>query len=195
VTSPTENTQFDRMDLSMFHKRQGQMLHNQVYFYTDTIIDFKHLLGKENMKLIVIDSLKYLVDQKWAEIYGYVIMPNHIHLLWNILNYTRKESVAGSFSKFTAHQFKKYLQASEVSLLQNFQSDKADRMFQFWKRDPLAIPISNEHILIDKLNYIHNNPIKDKWKLAILPEDYRFSSASFYKYGKDEFGFLTHVRG
>ena len=67
-------------------------------------------------------------------------------------------------------------------------------MFQFWKRDPLAIPISNEYILIYKLNYIHNNPIKEKCILAILPEDYRFSSAIFYKYGKDEFGFLIHFR-
>ena len=108
------------MDLSIFHKRQGQMLQNQVYFYTDTIFDFKHLLREKNMKLIVINSLKYLVDQQWAEIFGYVIMTNHIHLLRNILNHTRMESVAGSFSKFTAHQFKKYLQANDVSLLRNF---------------------------------------------------------------------------
>ena len=75
-----------------------------------------------------------------------------------------------------------------------YQSDKSDRKFQFWKRDPLAIPLSNENILIDKLDYTHNNPIKDKWKLAISPEAYKFSSADFYASGKDEFNFLTHFR-
>ena len=65
-------------------------------------------------------------------------------------------------------------------------------MFQFWKKEPLAILISNKHILIDKPNYLHNNPLKDKWQLAILLEDYRFfSSASFYKYEKDEFVFFN----
>ena len=85
------------------------MLTHQIYFYTDTIFEFKHLLADDNLKLIIINSLKYLVDNKLAEIFGYVIMPNHIHLVWNILNHERKESVAGSFSKFTAHEFKKYL--------------------------------------------------------------------------------------
>lgn len=170
------------------------MQSHQAYFYTDTIYEFKHLLANDDLKLIVINSLKYLVDNKLAEIFGYVIMPNHIHLIWNILTDDRKESVAGSFAKFTAHQFQKYLLAHNSDLLKQYSSDKTDRKFQLWKRDPLAIPLSNDYILIQKLIYIHNNPVKDNWKLAALPEEYRFSSASFYMYGKDEFGFLTDFR-
>jgi hypothetical protein len=52
------------MELNTFHKRQGQMLTHQAYFYTDTIFQFKHLLADDNLKLIIINSLKYLVDQK-----------------------------------------------------------------------------------------------------------------------------------
>jgi putative transposase len=182
------------MALHIFHKRQGQMQSYQAYFYTDTIFEFKHLLADDNLKLIVVHSLKYLTDNKLAEVFGYVIMPNHIHLLWNILNDERKESVAGSFAKFTAHQFQKYLRANNPTLLNQYSSTKTDRKFQFWKRDPLAIPLSNDDILIQKLNYIHNNPIQEKWKLAVLPEEYRFSSASFYMFDKDEFGFLTNFR-
>ena len=170
------------------------MLSHQAYFYTDTIFEFNNLLADENLKIIIINSLKYLVENNLVEIFGYVIMPNHIHLIWNILDNERKESVAGSFSKFTAHQFKKYLQAKDLTLLLQYSSNKTDRKFQFWKRDPLAIPLSNENILIEKLNYIHNNPIKEKWSLANLPEDYRFSSANFYQTGFDEFNFLTHFR-
>jgi len=188
------NKKITPLELDIFHKRQGQMLHKQAYFYTDTIYEFKHLLAGDNLKLIVINSLKYLVDKKLAEVFGYVIMPNHIHLIWNILNNERKESVAGSFSKFTAHEFKKYLQTSNPGLLKEYKSDKSDRLFQFWKRDPLAIPLSNEQILIDKLTYIHNNPVREKWKLAACPEDYRFSSAAFYTLGKDEFNFLSHFK-
>jgi REP element-mobilizing transposase RayT len=81
-------------------------------------------------------------------------MPNHIHLLWYILKQNGKESAAGSLAKFTAHRFKKYLLQTNQSHL--YKSDKDDRAFQFWKRDPLAIPISSEKIFISKLEYIHN---------------------------------------
>lgn len=94
------------------------MQSHQAYFYTDTICDFKQLLANDELKLIVINSLKYLVDNKLAEIFGYVIMPNHIHLIWNILNDERKESVAGSFAKFTAHQFQQYLRTNNAAMLQ-----------------------------------------------------------------------------
>ncbi|GBL34548.1 hypothetical protein EMGBS15_01430 [Filimonas sp.] len=105
-----------------------------------------------------------------------------------------KESPAGSFTKFTAHQFRKFLKQNNPALLERFGVSKTDRKMQFWKRDPLAVPLSSEEALIQKLDYIHNNPIRDKWKLCSLPEDYQWSSAGFYKHGIDEFGFLTHSR-
>jgi hypothetical protein len=71
-------------------------------------------------------------------------------------------------------------------------SDKDDRAFQFWKRDPLAIPISTEKIFISKLGYIHNNPVKSN--LCTYPEEYKWSSAKFYWEGTDEFNMLTHYR-
>ena len=77
-------------------------------------------------------------------------------------------------------------------LLEEFRSSKTDRSYQFWKRDPLAVAISSEDILLQKLDYIHNNPVKEKWQLADLPENYRWSSAGFYMGKVDEFGILTH---
>ena len=79
--------------------------------------------------------------------------------------------------------------------LQLYKSDKNDRQYQFWKRDPLAIPISSEQILLSKLDYIHNNPVKEKWNLCKLQEEYRWSSAAFYLNGHDEFNMLTHYKG
>jgi len=170
------------------------MAGNICYFYTDTINQFRHLLADDNLKMTVINSLQYLVTNNLVKIYGYVIMPNHIHLLWYILKDNGKESPAGSFAKFTAHQFKKYLSARDASMLKLYQSDKEDRQYQFWKRDPLAIPISNDNILAEKLNYIHLNPVREKWSLCKLPEEYRWSSARFYSTGQDEFNILTQFR-
>jgi putative transposase len=43
-----------------------------------------------------------------------------------------------------------------------------------------------------KLSYIHLNPLQEKWNLATMPENYRWSSARFYMTGEDELGILTH---
>ncbi|MBX9853783.1 MAG: hypothetical protein K2X86_18720 [Cytophagaceae bacterium] len=43
-----------------------------------------------------------------------------------------------------------------------------------------------------KLDYIHLNPLGERWNLARHPEDYYWSSARFYETEHDDFGFLTH---
>jgi putative transposase len=176
------------------NKRQGQMDFIQSYFYTDTIHNHKHLLLNDNMKMVVINSWKYLVSIGKIKIYAFVIMPNHIHLIWIMLEANGKESPAGSFAKFTAHQFQKILASNYPIELENYRVEKVDRKYQFWKRDPLAIPLTNEKTFLQKLDYIHNNPVKEKWNLTNIPENYRWSSARFYETGFDEFGILSDYR-
>jgi putative transposase len=180
--------------MNIFHKRQGQMDAQICYFYTDSIYQFRNLLTDDNCKMIVIRSFQYLVTNELVKIFGYVIMPNHIHILWNILRANGKESPAGSFAKYTAHEFKRYLMIENPGLLMDFKSEKPDRNYQFWKRDPLAIQMSSENIFISKLDYIHNNPVREKWMLSEYPEQYRWSSAKFYLTGFDEFGILSHFK-
>ena len=42
------------------YKRQGQMDTLQSYYYTDSIFEMKHLLADDDIKMIIIDSWKYL---------------------------------------------------------------------------------------------------------------------------------------
>ena len=130
-----------------------------VYFYTDTVVDFKHFLEDDNIKLVIIQSLCYMVEYKLVRVFGYVIMPNHIHLIWTHLALNGKESPAGSFFKYTAHQIKKYLQTNNPPQLLNYLSGKNDRQYQFWKSDPLAILLSTIKMLEQILEYIHNNAV------------------------------------
>ena len=178
--------------MSKFYQRQGQMVLYEPYFYTETIYNYKTLLADDNLKLIIIKSLQYLTSHKFITIFGYVIMPNHIHLLWNIMNMNGKEIPSVSFSKYTAHEFEKYLKNTDLIKLASFESNKRDRKYHFWKRDPLAIHISSELIFDQRLEYIHNNPLQEKWKICKTPEDYRWSSARFYIDGYDEFSILTN---
>ncbi len=55
--------------------------------------------------------LKELSLKELIRVYGFIIMPNHIHLIWQQLQFNGKETAQGSFLKYTAHEFIKTLKA------------------------------------------------------------------------------------
>ncbi len=61
--------------------RNSKMLLNEVYFWTDTIKNWNGLLKDDVYKNIVIDCWRELVKRKKIVVYGFVIMPNHLHIL------------------------------------------------------------------------------------------------------------------
>lgn len=101
-------------------------------FYTATIHKWNTLLSEDKKKQIVISSLEYLVKKKRILLYGFVIMPNHIHLILRILkNELVKELPIGSLLKFTAHEFKKVLRKESPNKLSLFYVDEPDRDYRF----------------------------------------------------------------
>ena len=116
------------------------------------------------------------------------IMDNHIHLIWNPTKLYSLKHTQLSFMKFTAQRIKRDLEINHPNVLAQFLVQLKDRDYQFWQRNPLCVDLYNNKIIIEKLNYIHNNPVKSG--LCEENADYRFSSAKFYKDLGDEFEFL-----
>ena len=80
------------MEPSMFEsQRNSRMQLQEVYFWTNTIKDWKKLLKPDKYKHIIIKQLQWLVQQKKIAVYGYVIMPNHLHFIWKMLQMNGKE--------------------------------------------------------------------------------------------------------
>lgn len=98
-----------------------------------------------------------------------------------------------SFLKFTGHRFKKELRKFG-QLLEKFMVNKADRKYQFWQRSPLPIEIFSKEMLEQKLMYLHLNPLQPHWNLAQDPNDYFYSSCSFYERSDTKFPWLTDYR-
>lgn len=165
--------------------------YQNTYFLTATILEWKHLLLNVNYKKEILNTLEFLVKEKRVVIFGFVIMPNHIHLIWHINEGFNKNQTQGSLLRFTSQKIKYDLIESNPEYLEKFKVGAKDREYQIWERNPLAIEIYYDNVMEQKLNYIHNNPLQPKWKLAPNAEDYYFSSAKFYKTGIDDFGFLT----
>lgn len=161
-------------------------------FFTATCLNWKLLLQNDAYKDIILCSLKFIAEDKRAVIYSFVIMPNHIHLIWQINDAYEIAQVQQSFLKYTAQQIKFDLQKNTPKLLEAFRVDAKDRQYQFWERNALSVDLFTGTVFKQKVDYIHNNPIQEKWKLALLPEDYKYSSARFYETGVNDFSFLTH---
>jgi len=77
--------------------RNSRMAFNEIYFWTDTIYEWKKLLSPDIHKQIIIDCWRELVKRKLIAIYAFVIMPNHIHVLWEMLEPNGKENATRQF--------------------------------------------------------------------------------------------------
>ena len=162
----------------------------KIYFWTATIHKWLPLLNDDN-KNMIIDYLKDLSTRGLIKVYGFVIMPNHVHFIWSLENKNGKETAKGSFLKYTAHVLLKKLKVQRIDHL--VRVNKANKLHEIWQRDSLAIELYTRSVAIQKLNYVHANPVRGKWKLSKDDIAYPFSSALYYETGVDNFGFLNDL--
>ncbi len=71
-------------------------------FFTATNLEWKKLLKPDKYKDIVISSMRFLVKDKRARIFSFVIMEIHIHLIWQMLPDNDPQAVQRDFLKYTA---------------------------------------------------------------------------------------------
>lgn len=162
-------------------------------FVTATIYEWHALLKKDEFKQIIIDSLKFLVKEDRIILYAYCLMDTHIHLIWQVKGKWLSSQVRRDFFKYTAQQFKKLLEQKYPRALHIFKSTQQDRLYQFWERHTLCVELFTPVVFDQKVDYIHNNPVKAG--LCRYPEEYVYSSAKYYLNAVDEFNFLSHYNG
>ena len=162
----------------------------KIQFFTATILNWQHLLKPDKYKNIIISSLEFLVKNNRVKIFAFVIMPNHIHLVWKISENHKREDIQRDFLKYTAQQIKLEMIKNNENSIFDFQVNAKDRKFQIWERNPLSVDLFSRNVIEQKINYIHNNPLQEKWNLVNEASDYFYSSAKFYELDDTSFSFL-----
>ncbi|GBL35328.1 hypothetical protein EMGBS15_09230 [Filimonas sp.] len=173
--------------------RNSEMQLGEIYFWTATIRNWYWLLEPDSYKEIIIGSLRDLSNRGLIDIFAFVIMPNHLHMIWRLNKMNGKESPKSSFLKFTAHQYKKVLSDTMPENLLKYKVKAVNKNYEFWKRDPLAIILYTKEVALQKLAYIHSNPLASHWNLANSPSDYYYSSAKYYERDQKNFDFLKDL--
>jgi putative transposase len=175
------------------YKRKSYMDIGEIFFWTATINKWQWLLMDDRYKDVIISSLEYLSNEGKVDVFSFVIMPNHVHIIWRANEMNGKESPQGSFLKYTAHQFKKMLKQETPEMLEAYSSDAVNKSYEFWQRDPLAVELYSKKTAVQKLDYIHRNPLAEHWQLVKDPCEYKYSSAKYYEMDEKEFDFLKDM--
>ena len=168
---------------------------NAMHFLTFTVIDWIDVFTRKDYKLELVDSMNYCIKEKGLIVYGWVIMSNHMHVIWEAKEGYQLSAIIRDYKKFTAKRIIKMIEEGSESrkmwVLERleFAGMRLRRIskYKFWKDDNHAIYLGefDTKMMEQKLDYIHNNPVKAM--LVNNPEDYIFSSAVDYN---DEDGFV-----
>ncbi len=164
-----------------FHNPEG------VNFVSFAVVEWLDVFTRNEYKNIVIDSLHYCQKNKGMEIFAWCIMTNHIHLIFRSKNGQKPELLLGDFKRFTSKEIVKAIinnprESRKDWLLEQFLKAGAKssnvNKYQFWRHDNNPIELWSNQVIDEKINYIHNNPVKEG--LVFRAEEYLYSSAADY---------------
>jgi REP element-mobilizing transposase RayT len=165
--------------------------YNNTFFFTATVLNWNHLLI-DKYKDFIINTLDFLIKENRIKVFSFVIMPNHIHIIWYMNPLFTKNQIQGSLLRYSSKLILKDLKENNPDFLEYFRVDLKDRTYQIWQRNPLSIEISDDYMFQQKLEYIHNNPISDKWKLSDSTDQYKYSSAKYFESNEDHFKIISN---
>ena len=150
------------------------------HFLTCTVLNWIPLFTRPQTVNIILEALRYRQDELNWKLYGYVILENHLHLI------IQAENLALEFPRFKSYTARKLIdhlkECHAERLLRQLaffrKSYKEDRDYQCWEEGSHPQLIENEQVLRQKLEYIHQNPVKRGY--VDDATHWRYSSARDY---------------
>ncbi|MDR3403917.1 MAG: transposase [Chthoniobacter sp.] len=146
-------------------------------FITSTVVGWLPVFTTDVRCKIVTDALEYCRTHKGPKIHAWVILDNHFHAIIAAPELSR---VMADFKRHTARQIVEQLRAEEcewlLHLLQRWcPGYKTESDLQFWQEGFHPQALMNDAMMLQKLEYLHNNPVARG--LVAVPEHWRYSSA------------------
>ena len=160
---------------------------NALHYITIATVEWIDFFTRRKYKDIIVDSLVYCRKGKGLELYCYVVMTNHIHLICRAKEGFKLSDILRDFKRHTAKYIIKQIQENPqesrrewlLEILQKAGSkNQKNKIYQFWRQDNHPVALTKTETIDQKLDYIHNNPVEEGF--VQRPEDYLYSSARNY---------------
>ncbi|MEO7933179.1 MAG: transposase [Chthoniobacterales bacterium] len=149
---------------------------NRAHFITCTIVEWLPVFNSAACCDLIVQSLAFCQKQKELRIYAWVILDNHLHA---ILAAPDLSAVLRDFKSFTASKIIQQLGRENREWLLNqlryYRAAHKTGEHQIWQEGSHPQSIHTDEVMLQKLDYIHNNPVKRG--MVVAPEHWRYSSA------------------
>lgn len=161
--------------------------HTSLYFISFATIKWIDVFTKSVYKDVIVESLNYCIKNKGLNLHAWVVMTNHVHLILSAKDGFNVSSIIRDLKRHTSTTILKMLLESTTESRKHWmlwlfrsagKSNSNNKEFQFWQQDNHPIELLTNHMLKQRFNYLHQNPVKAGW--VGRPEDYLYSSAMDY---------------
>jgi len=169
------------MSLQRFH------IEGHIYYITTIIYNRLPIFTRPTFVIPLLDSLNFYRYKQEFKLVGYVVMPDHIHLIiWPFGNSTVSD-IMRDYKEFTA---KRIIRQAEVEGIADWveafrqagettgRSNNKVWQDSYWDEN-----VYTERFLRQKLNYLHRNPLRAG--LVERPADHPYSSYRNYEFGEE----------
>jgi REP element-mobilizing transposase RayT len=151
------------------------------HFLTCTVLHWLPLFTNKKSVQILLDSLTHLQKSDDLKIYAYVILENHLHLIAQSNDISKSMQ---KFKAFTAYELIKLLEKQNIkTLLDQFafykKAHKDHTSYQIWEEGFHPQLIQTDAMMINKIQYIHENPVKRGY--VDEARHWRYSSSRDYE--------------
>ncbi|MBI5372668.1 MAG: transposase [Sphingobacteriales bacterium] len=166
-----------------------------IHFITFAVVEWIDIFTRKDYRDIVIESVRFCQKEKGLIVYAWCIMSNHMHLIVSARD-SNLSDILRYFKKYTGKQIiaeieNNKLESRKEWMLGQFreqgQKNSRNTNYQFWRQDNQSKELYSPGFIVQKLNYVHNNPAEAG--IVERPEHYLYSSARDY-YGGNRVGLL-----
>ncbi|KAA3635208.1 MAG: hypothetical protein DWP97_05255 [Calditrichaeota bacterium] len=166
---------------------RGLQLHKQKHFENTGTVRFVtfscyhnyNLFKTDKVKQIFIKHLKRVREKYKFKLYGFVIMPNHVHIVLLPINNVRLSQIIGELKSLSAREIIEYWTLLDLNIFEKLKVNRSGKQkFAFWQRKYYDYNCRTKEITLNKIMYCHNNPVVKG--LVENLEDWEWSSYRWY---------------
>ncbi|MCT4638674.1 MAG: transposase [Bacteroidales bacterium] len=166
-----------------FHNPDG------IYFVSFATIFWVDIFIREDYLWTIAESLQYSRKNKGMEIFAWVILPSHVHLIFRAKN-SNPGQLIKELKTYTSKKLQKMIAENPKESRRNWllwlfrlsgKRNSNVKKGQFWQQNNHPIELWSNKVIDQKIDYIHYNPVKSGF--VSEPHHWKYSSAAnFYGY-------------
>jgi putative transposase len=169
------------------------------YFVTATVVAWIDVFTRNDYKDVLLDSIRHCQKHQGLHVHAWILMPNHLHMIYSVAEEKDPALVLKNIKSFTALKIidavinnqKESRKGWMLDLFEkNGKANKSNFRFQFWQHENHPVLLDTNEMLEQRINYLHDNPVRAGF--VTQPEDWLYSSAIDY-YSENEKGLLELV--